>query len=153
MKQRRLLPQEFDDVRRLAKDRFAFLEARGAARTVEDSPMFCVLSYAMDGFTIEVELDWQEQQSFVLLYRPGEEPDGNDYYLDARGRVVRIHLAESLERLGLIDSAGVARLKQLAGLTGVESMRDNLERMSVTLQEVYPALASRIDTLFGGANH
>jgi hypothetical protein len=127
----------------LVTEAFDFLERRlGATREVNHGSAVTAVAYVAAPLSVEIALEWRERVVFLLLcHSPdGRRPGG--YYVDA-GRLVRVYLAEALERLGIQDPATTAKLR---------GMRAGREPVPTDEQIVVlaGALAEHLDVIVAG---
>ena len=139
--------ERLDDRRRpivaAARKWLQLLEGRGATVTEDHHGTYSVIAYYLPAASFEVELDWREQAAFVLVCRattgykraPG-------YYMD-EGRLMRVHIADALGRLGLMEPGLRRRLQSTIRTSGPEAMHAQLQTQG-------SVLAAKIDQLTEG---
>lgn len=127
----------------LGRQRFSFLESRGARLETDDERYRSVLVYSLPDATFEVEYDWREQAVFVLACRSegGRRPGG--YYMD-EGQRVRVQLLEALDNAGLADTA----LREATRASGPDAMATQLTTYSSVLAGRLDDLIERYDRVF-----
>ncbi|MEV0154917.1 hypothetical protein AB0H57_14385 [Micromonospora sp. NPDC050686] len=136
-----------DRVERYAETEFGFLvECSGAALNRESDGDRTVLAYLLPDVFVEVELDWVEAAAFALVGSPtgGGRPGG--YNVDEKGRKVRWHLVQAVERSP--DGAELAaRLRRVTRESGPEAMASQLDALAAAVRQVLPDLPELVRRL------
>ena len=130
-----------------AREVFAFLEERGAKVVVEDEGWFTTLVYLLVNGSFEIELDWREQATFVLVCRGTRFERTSGYYL-SEGRRDRRHLEEALSLAGLVNPPLHAELRASLRGSGPDAMHGQLRLYGSALEPTVDQLIDRYDQLF-----
>jgi hypothetical protein len=132
---------ELEKIERHARAAFAFLDPVSLpsvefVRTAGTAQ----LNYLLAELFVEVEIDWKEKATFVLVGLPveGARPDG--YYFDKQGRHVRWHLVAALTAGGHHEQ--VRLLKSLTRKSGFDAMLKQIDAYSAVVR-------NRLDELPG----
>jgi len=131
-----------------ATDSFAFLEARGAQRTLSEGEEFTVLGYGLPEVVFELEFDWREMLT-TLNVRDGRVDDPpQDGRLVADGRHIRHGLATSLALAGIAAPEFHRAAREVEGHWGPARVRSLIDTESTGLRDHLDGLLARIDRVF-----
>ncbi len=126
---------------------FDFLEDRGASVEFQDGGNVTVVAYLLPDACFEVEFDWREEATFVLVCRRSADGRPPGYYAFDQ-RTMRVHVGEALGRAGLSDAGLRERLKSATRESGPDAMKDQLILFASVLHERLHELLRRYDRVF-----
>lgn len=141
-----------DDWRRsivaAARKSFHFLEERDATVTEDHQGTESTIAYFLPAASFEIELDWREQATFVLVCRATagfKRAPGHYLY---EGQRMRVHMADALGRLGLMDPDLRQRLRSAMRKSGPEAMHAQIEIQGLVLEATIDQLLEGYGEIF-----